>query len=53
MANMRFGVFLAPHHPIGESPTLQLQSDLKLASHLDELGYDEFWCGSTTLLDGK
>ena len=45
MANMRFGVFLAPHHPIGESPTLQLQSDLKLASHLDELGYDEFWCG--------
>ena len=45
MANMRFGVILAPHHPIGESPTLQLQSDLKLASHLDELGYDEFWCG--------
>ena len=45
MANMRFGVFLAPHHPIGENPTLQLQSDLKLASHLDELGYDEFWCG--------
>ena len=45
MANMRFGVFLAPHHPIGENPTLQLQSDLKLASQLDELGYDEFWCG--------
>ena len=45
MANMRFGIFLAPHHPIGENPTLQLQSDLKLASQLDELGYDEFWCG--------
>ena len=45
MVNMRFGVFLAPHHPIGENPTLQLQSDLKLASQLDELGYDEFWCG--------
>ena len=45
MANMRFGVFLAPHHPIGENPTLQLQSDLKLASQLDELGYHEFWCG--------
>jgi len=45
MAHMRFGAFLAPHHPIGENPTLQLQNDLKLVSHLDELGYDEFWCG--------
>ena len=26
-----FGVFLAPHHPIGENPTLQLQRDLQLA----------------------
>lgn len=40
-----FGVFLAPHHPIGESPTLQLQRDLHLATLLDELGYDEFWVG--------
>ncbi len=23
-----FGVFLAPHHPVGEHPTLQLQRDL-------------------------
>ena len=45
MAHMRFGAFLAPHHPIGENPTLQLQNDLKLVSYLDELGYDEFWCG--------
>ncbi len=42
---LRFGTFLAPHHPIGESPTLQFQSDLELATHLDHLGYDEFWCG--------
>ncbi len=42
---MRFGVFLAPHHPIGEHPTLQMQRDLDLAEHLDRLGYDEFWCG--------
>ena len=37
----RFGVFLAPHHPIGENLTLQLQRDLQLATLLDELGYDE------------
>jgi limonene 1,2-monooxygenase len=42
---IRFGTFLAPHHPLGESPTLQFQSDLELATHLDHLGYDEFWCG--------
>ncbi len=45
MSDMRFGAFLAPHHPIRENPTLQLQNDLKFVSHLDELGYDEFWCG--------
>ncbi len=42
---MKFGAFLAPHHPIGEHPTLQLQSDLELVRHLDVLGFDEFWCG--------
>ncbi len=45
MANLRFGAFLAPHHPIGENPTLQLQSDLELVEHLERLGFDEFWCG--------
>ena len=45
MADLRFGAFLAPHHPIGEHPTLALQSDLKLVEHLDQLGFDEFWCG--------
>ena len=45
MARMRFGVFLAPHHPVGEHPTLQLQRDLELAAHVDRLGYDEFWVG--------
>ena len=40
-----FGVFLAPHHPIGEHPTLQFQRDLELAEWLDELHYDEFWVG--------
>jgi limonene 1,2-monooxygenase len=45
MSRVRFGGFLAPHHPIGEHPTLQLRRDLDLAEHLDRLGYDEFWCG--------
>src|SRR5712692_8696306 len=40
-----FGAFLAPHHPIGEHPTLQFQRDLELAAWLDKLGYDEFWVG--------
>ena len=45
MDRLRFGTFLAPHHPLGESPTLLLRRDLDLAEHLDRLGYDEFWCG--------
>ncbi|MDA0768601.1 MAG: LLM class flavin-dependent oxidoreductase [Chloroflexi bacterium] len=45
MTDMRFGAFLAPHHPIGENPTLQIQSDLEFVEHLEKLGYDEFWCG--------
>lgn len=45
MTRMKFGAFLAPHHPIGENPTLQLQSDLELAARLDQLGFDEYWCG--------
>src|SRR6187401_1077277 len=45
MTRMRFGSFLAPHHPSGESPMLMFQRDLALAAHLDVLGFDEFWCG--------
>jgi limonene 1,2-monooxygenase len=45
MPRLRFGAFLAPHHPTGEHPTLMFQRDLDLAAHLDRLGFDEFWCG--------
>ncbi len=45
MDRLRFGAFLAPHHPIGEHPMLQIERDLELAELLDKLGYDEFWCG--------
>jgi limonene 1,2-monooxygenase len=45
MTRIKFGTFLAPHHPLGEHPTLQFQRDLDFAEHLDRLGFDEFWCG--------
>jgi limonene 1,2-monooxygenase len=45
MSRMRFGCFLAPHHPLGEHPMLLLRRDLDFAAHLDQLGFDEFWCG--------
>src|SRR5438270_8917537 len=42
---MRFGIFLAPFHPVGQSPTAALQRDLEMIVRLDELGYDEAWIG--------
>ena len=45
MARLKFGAFLAPHHPLGEHPMLQFQRDLDFAAHLDRLGFDEIWCG--------
>jgi len=42
---MRFGIFLAPFHPVGQNPTLALERDLELIQHLDSLGFDEAWIG--------
>src|SRR6266508_1464517 len=42
---LRFGIFLAPFHPCGQSPTLALERDLDLIVHLDALGFDEAWIG--------
>jgi len=42
---MRFGVFMAPFHPLPHNPTLCLEQDLAVAEHLDRLGYDELWAG--------
>ena len=42
---MRFGIFLAPFHPVGQNPTLALERDLDLICHLDRLGFDEAWIG--------
>ncbi len=42
---LKFGIFLAPFHPVGQNPTLALERDLQLIEHLDELGFDEAWFG--------
>jgi limonene 1,2-monooxygenase len=42
---LRFGVFFAPFHPVGQSPTLALEYDLERAEWLDAFGYDEVWYG--------
>ena len=40
-ARMKFGIFLAPFHHLGENPTLGFERDLELIRWLDHLGYDE------------
>src|SRR3546814_6666683 len=42
---LRFGIFLAPFHPVGQNPTLALERDLDLIEHPDSLGFDEAWIG--------
>ena len=44
-ARMKFGIFLAPFHTLGENPTLSLERDLELLQWLDSLGFDEAWIG--------
>jgi limonene 1,2-monooxygenase len=42
---LRFGIFMAPFHAVGQNPTLALKRDLELVERLDALGYDEAWFG--------
>jgi len=42
---LRFGIFLAPFHPVTEGPDQALQRDFELVEWLDTLGYDEAWIG--------
>jgi limonene 1,2-monooxygenase len=44
-ARMKFGIFLAPFHRVGENPTLAMERDLELVEHLDRLDFDEAWIG--------
>lgn len=45
MGRLRFGAFIAPHHAIGQNPTVTLQRDLEFVEHLDRLDFDEVWIG--------
>ena len=42
---LKFGMFMAPFHPVGENPTLSLERDMELIEWLDKLGFDEAWVG--------
>ncbi len=42
---MKFGIFMAPFHRVGEDPTLCFERDMQLIEWLDELGYDEAFIG--------
>src|SRR5713226_3066162 len=42
---MKFGIFMAPFHRVGENPTLCFERDMQLIESLDELGYEEAFIG--------
>lgn len=42
---LRFGLFMAPFHPVSENPTLCFERDRELIQWLDQLGFDEAWIG--------
>jgi limonene 1,2-monooxygenase len=42
---MKFGIFLAPFHRVGENPNLAIDRDIELIVDLDRLGFDEAWIG--------
>ncbi|HTH49603.1 MAG TPA: LLM class flavin-dependent oxidoreductase, partial [Candidatus Limnocylindria bacterium] len=42
---LKFGIFLAPFHRLGENPTLAMDRDLELIEWIDHLGFDEAWIG--------
>ena len=42
---MTFGVFLAPYHPVRESPLTTYERDLELIEWCERWGFDEAWVG--------
>jgi limonene 1,2-monooxygenase len=42
---MKFGIFMAPFHRVGENPALAFERDFQLIEWLDELGFDEAFIG--------
>ena len=45
MPGLSFGVFLAPYHPLGDSPLITYRRDLEIIEWCDRLGFDEAWVG--------
>ena len=52
-ARMKFGIFMAPFHRVGENPTLALERDLELLQWLDQLGLTKHGSASTTARAGR
>jgi limonene 1,2-monooxygenase len=42
---LKHGLFLAPYHPMDESPTVLFQKDFELIEWVERLGYQEVWVG--------
>jgi len=42
---MRFGIFLAPFHRMGDNPTLCYENDLETVEWAERVGYDELFVG--------
>ena len=42
---MKFGVFMAPFHKLGDNPGLGIERDVRTIQWLDELRFDEAWIG--------
>ncbi len=47
-AGLKFGIFLAPFHRLGDNPTLAIHRDIDLLVALDSLGFDEARVGVLT-----
>jgi limonene 1,2-monooxygenase len=44
-SRLRFGVFVAPFHPLEENPGLAMERDLELMEWIDKIGFEEAWIG--------
>jgi hypothetical protein len=53
MARLKFGAFLAPHHPIGEHPMLQFRRDLDLVSTWTSSGTTSSGAANTIRAAGR
>ena len=42
---LKFGLFMAPYHPVRDSMSLSIRRDVRTIQWLDELGYDEVFIG--------